>query len=63
MNAANPVIPITDGHALAIGVLSYRDALHVAIHANPDVLPDAEGLSALFDPARSFGQKHAEAAE
>lgn len=44
----HPVIPITDGHALAIGVLSYRDSLCVAVHANPDVLEDAARLAGLF---------------
>jgi diacylglycerol O-acyltransferase / wax synthase len=34
-----PVIPLSDRHALAIGVLSYRDGMQFAAHANPDALP------------------------
>ena len=43
-----PVIPISDGHALAIGVLSYRDGLHFAAYVDPDALPDAPELAPLF---------------
>jgi WS/DGAT/MGAT family acyltransferase len=51
VESIHPVIPMTEGHALSIGVLSYRDSLHVAIHANPDALPGAEDLAELFAPA------------
>jgi diacylglycerol O-acyltransferase / wax synthase len=43
-----PVIPTPDRHALAVGVLSYRDRMHFAAHANPDVLPSASELGSLI---------------
>ena len=46
-----PVIPLAGSHALAIGVLTYGNGLHVALHADPDNLPEPEGLPALFDAA------------
>jgi hypothetical protein len=46
-----PVIPLAGSHALAIGVLTYGDGLHVALHADPDNLPEPELLPALFDAA------------
>jgi WS/DGAT/MGAT family acyltransferase len=46
-----PVIPLAGSHALAIGVLTYGGGLHVALHADPDNLPEPELLPALFDAA------------
>jgi diacylglycerol O-acyltransferase len=46
-----PVIPISDGHAIAVGVLTYRDALHFAAYVDPDALPDAPQLGSLFRDA------------
>ena len=43
-----PVIPTSDGHAIAIGVLTYRNTLHFAAHVDPTVLPEASELGALF---------------
>ena len=43
-----PVIPVSDGHALAIGVLTYADGLHFAAYADPTVLADAAELAPLF---------------
>ena len=43
-----PVIPISDGHSLAIGVLTYDDGLHFAAYADPDVLPEAGEVAQLF---------------
>ena len=34
-----PVIPIPDGHAVAIGVLTYAGGLHFAAYADPDAHP------------------------
>ena len=41
---ALPVVPLSDGHALAIGMLSLRDALCFGVHADPEALPDAGEL-------------------
>ncbi len=43
-----PVIPIADGHALSIGVLSYAGGVHFAAYADPAALPEAGDLAALF---------------
>jgi hypothetical protein len=48
VEAIYPVIPNSDGHAIAIGVLTYRDALHFAAYVDPDLLPDAGELGGLF---------------
>jgi WS/DGAT/MGAT family acyltransferase len=51
VEAIYPVIPIAAGHALAIGVLTYRDAVHVACYVDPDALPGAAELPSLFETA------------
>lgn len=43
-----PVIPTSDGHAIAIGVLTYRESLHFSAYVDPDALPDAGELGTLF---------------
>lgn len=48
VESIHPVIPISDGHAIAIGVLTYRDTLHFAAYVDPDALPDARELAPLF---------------
>jgi len=51
VEAIYPVIPIADGHALAIGVLTYGDAVHFACYVDPVALPEATELPSLFDAA------------
>ena len=46
-----PVIPLAGSHSLAIGVLTYGNGLHVALHADPEMLPGAGQLPALFETA------------
>lgn len=46
-----PVIPISDGHSVAIGVLTYRGAVHFSAYVDPDVLRDACALGSLFGAA------------
>jgi WS/DGAT/MGAT family acyltransferase len=46
-----PVIPLADEHLLAIGVLSYRDRLHVAAYADPGALPQVPELGRVFATA------------
>ena len=48
-----PVIPLSQGHALAIGVLSYGDGLHFAFHADPTTLDEAGELPGLIETAIS----------
>jgi WS/DGAT/MGAT family acyltransferase len=48
VESIHPVIPTSDGHAIAIGVLTYRDSLHFAAYVDPQALPDAAELGPLF---------------
>lgn len=48
VDSIHPVIPISDGHAIAIGVLTYRESLHFSAYVDPKALPDAGELGALF---------------
>lgn len=49
---AFPVVPLSDGHALSIGMFSYRDRLFFGVHAEPDALPDAGRLPGALNGAR-----------
>lgn len=51
VDAIYPVIPNSDGHAIAIGVLTYRDALHFSAYVDPNALPGAGELGGLFKAA------------
>src|SRR3954465_8631124 len=46
-----PVIPLSDGHALSLGVLSYNGAMHFAAYADPITLPEARELPTLLSMA------------
>jgi WS/DGAT/MGAT family acyltransferase len=46
-----PVIPLSDGHALSLGVLSYDGAMHFAAYADPVTLPEAAELPSLLSMA------------
>jgi hypothetical protein len=52
VRAAYPAIPLPRGQGLSIGVLTYRDALHVGLVAAPTVVPDVEALE--LDFTRAF---------
>lgn len=49
VEAIYPVIPITEGHALAIGVLTYGDAVHFACYVDPEALAAAPALAKLIE--------------
>ena len=51
------MIPITEGHALAIGVLTYGDAVHFACYVDPEALAAAPELAKLIEG--SFGSSSA----
>ena len=36
---AHPVVPIAEGHALSIGLFSYRERLHFGLYAEPQASP------------------------
>lgn len=43
------VVPIADGHALAIGMVRYRQELFIGCYADPDALPEVHDLPALLE--------------
>ncbi|MEA2426039.1 MAG: diacylglycerol O-acyltransferase / wax synthase, partial [Thermoleophilaceae bacterium] len=46
LDEAYPVVPLSERHALSIGIFSYREHLHFGVYADPEVLPDAHELPA-----------------
>ena len=48
---AHPVVPIAEGHALAIGIFGYRGRLHLGLYADPEAFPQVESLPAALDAA------------
>jgi WS/DGAT/MGAT family acyltransferase len=53
-----PVIPVSEGHALSIGVLTYNGSIHCAAYVDPEALPEAGELRALI-PASVTELEHA----
>jgi diacylglycerol O-acyltransferase len=49
LSEAYPVVPVAEGHALSIGMFSYRDHMHFGLYSDPEALPDADRLPALLD--------------
>jgi diacylglycerol O-acyltransferase / wax synthase len=43
------VVPIAQGHSLAIGMVRYRGELFIGCYADPDALPEVRRLPALLD--------------
>ncbi|MGH2920012.1 MAG: WS/DGAT domain-containing protein, partial [Solirubrobacteraceae bacterium] len=43
------VVPIAQGHSLAIGMVRYRQELFFGCHADPDALPEVHELPALLE--------------
>jgi WS/DGAT/MGAT family acyltransferase len=43
-----PVVPLAPGHALGVAFSSYRDSVHVGLHANGTALPDVALLADAF---------------
>lgn len=48
LRAAYPAVPLARGHGLSVGVLSYRDVLHVGLYADPGVVPDIDEVARDF---------------
>src|SRR5215218_3102539 len=46
-----PAIPLSEGHALSVGVFSLRDRLCFGVYADPDALPHAAELPAALSAA------------
>ena len=67
LQASYPVIPLTRGHALAIGMTGYNARLHIGVLADRDAVPDleildgtlADALAELLEAATSHtGRSH-----
>src|SRR4051812_12338978 len=43
------VVPVAQGHALAIGMVRYRQELFFGCYADPDALPEVQRLPALIE--------------
>ena len=61
------VVPIAQGHALAIGMVRYRQELFFGCYADPDALPEVHQLPALIEAelhelGRAATHAHASAA-
>ena len=41
---AHPVVPIAEGHALAVGIFTYLEQLHFGLYADPDAFPQVSEL-------------------
>jgi WS/DGAT/MGAT family acyltransferase len=52
LRAAYPAVPLARAHGLSVGILSYRDVLHVGLYADPGVVPDLDEVARDF--TRSF---------
>jgi hypothetical protein len=52
VRAAYPAVPLPEGHAVSVGILSYQGILHVGLYADPDLVPDLNELAQDF--GRSF---------
>ncbi|WP_176611840.1 phosphatase PAP2 family protein [Actinomadura sp. WMMB 499] len=50
----HPILPLADGVPLAVGALSWNGSLHVAVTAEPRLLPEADGFAAGL--ARAFDE-------
>lgn len=57
----HPVIPISEGHSLSIGVLSYGGRLHFGVYADPSCLPQAGRLEHLLPLALGEIEREAHA--
>jgi hypothetical protein len=46
---ARPVVPIAEGHALSIGLFSYRERLHFGLYPEPQAFPQVRELPAALE--------------
>jgi WS/DGAT/MGAT family acyltransferase len=51
LDEAYPVVPLADGHALSIGMFSYREHIHFGLYADPEALPGVTRLPTALDSA------------
>jgi WS/DGAT/MGAT family acyltransferase len=57
LHEAYSVVPIAERHALAIGMVRYRQELFIGCYADPDALPEVHDLPALLEAeVRALGR-------
>jgi hypothetical protein len=49
LTSVYPMVPVTAGHALSIGIFSYREHAHFGLLADPDAFPDVRQLPVLLE--------------
>ena len=49
VNSIFPVIPLSQGHAIALGALSYDGGMHFAAHCDLQALPEAAEVPTFLD--------------
>jgi hypothetical protein len=49
LEAAYPVVPIADKHAVSIGMTTIRDQACFGLYAASEMLPDSDELAAAMD--------------
>lgn len=59
---AVPVIPITDGHALSVGIFTLGERITFGAYADPAALPEVSGLPAALNAAALALGRHGAAA-
>jgi diacylglycerol O-acyltransferase / wax synthase len=57
-----PVIPLSEGHPLSIGVFTHSDRITFGGYADPSALPEVAGLSAALAASALELRRHATAA-
>jgi WS/DGAT/MGAT family acyltransferase len=51
LEEAYPVVPLSERHALSVGIFSYGDKLHFGLYSDPVALPDVDDLPAVISVA------------
>ncbi len=51
LQATYPILPLTKGHALAIGMTSYNGRMHVGVLADREAVPDLDVMAATVEDA------------
>jgi diacylglycerol O-acyltransferase / wax synthase len=49
LRATYPIVPLSDGHGVSVGMTSMCDRACFGVYADPQVLPDAQALARDID--------------
>ncbi len=57
LQEAYPVVPLSDQHALSVGIFTYREGVHLGLYVDPEALPEATALPmVLRESARALNR-------